>query len=248
MRRAIFAALGLIGAVVSADAQRFSADEIARRTIERRAIEAVIWGMPAVNLDLMFQAMIDSAKGKPNQIVYWSRLPDWKNQTLTPNPDVIYVMPFFNTKAAGPMVLEIPPADDGVINGTVMDAWQIPLEDVGPAGVDKGKGGKYLILPPAHSAVIPDGYIALPSPNYRGYALLRSILKSGSDSDIAKAVAYAKRIKVYPLSQAANPPPTTFVDAIDIVYDFHDSLRPALLPVPRSRGADRNRGLRAIKL
>jgi hypothetical protein len=219
MRRAIFAALGLIGAVVSADAQRFSADEIARRTIERRAIEAVIWGMPAVNLDLMFQAMIDSAKGKPNQIVYWSRLPDWKNQTLTPNPDVIYVMPFFNTKDAGPMVLEIPPADDGVINGTIMDAWQIPLEDVGPAGVDKGKGGKYLILPPAHSAVIPDGYIALPSPNYRGYALLRSILKSGSDSDIAKAVAYAKRIKVYPLSQAANPPPTTFVDAIDIVYD-----------------------------
>jgi hypothetical protein len=38
---------------------------------------------------LMLQAMIGSAKGKPNQIVYWSRLPDWKNQTLTPNPDVI---------------------------------------------------------------------------------------------------------------------------------------------------------------
>jgi hypothetical protein len=36
--------------------------------------------MPAVNLDLMLEAMIGSAKGKPNQIVYWSRLPDWKNQ------------------------------------------------------------------------------------------------------------------------------------------------------------------------
>jgi len=33
-------------------------------------IEAVIWGMPAVNLDLMLQAMIGSANGKPNQIVY----------------------------------------------------------------------------------------------------------------------------------------------------------------------------------
>ena len=167
----------------------------------------------------MLQAMISSAKGKPNQIVYWSRLPDWKNQTLTPNPDVIYLMPFFNTKDVGPMVLEIPPADDGVINGTIMDAWQVPLEDVGPAGVDKGKGGKYLILPPNHSAAVPDGYIALPSPNYQGYALLRSILKSGSDADVAKAVAYAKRIKVYPLSQAANPPATIFVDAIDVVYD-----------------------------
>jgi hypothetical protein len=100
-----------------------------------------------------------------------------------------------------------------------MDAWQVPLEDVGPAGVDKGKGGKYLILPPGHSAAIPGGYIALPSPNYQGYALLRSILASGSDADVAKAVAYAKRIKVYPLSQAANPPPTIFVDAIDVVYD-----------------------------
>ncbi len=34
------------------------------------------------------------AKGASNQVVYWSRLPDWKNQTLTPNPDVIYLMSF----------------------------------------------------------------------------------------------------------------------------------------------------------
>src|SRR5215203_2178929 len=94
-------------------AQGYSPEDLAKRTIKRRAIEAVIWGMPAVNLDLMLQAMIGSAKGKPNQIVYWSRLPDWKNQTLTPNPDVIYLMPFFNTKDAGPMVLEIPPANGG---------------------------------------------------------------------------------------------------------------------------------------
>ena len=203
----------------STQAQGYSPEDLAKRTIKRRAIEAVIWGMPAVNLDLMLQAMIGSAKGKPNQIVYWSRLPDWKNQTLTPNPDVIYLMPFFNTKDAGPMVLEIPPANGGVINGTVMDAWQVPLEDVGPAGVDKGEGGKYLILPPNHSAAITDGYIALPSMNYQGYALLRSILRSGSDADVATAVAYAKRIKLYPLSQAASPPATTFVDAIDVVYD-----------------------------
>ena len=217
--RAMLLAVALVCTATPALAQTYSVEDLARRAIERRAVEAVIWGMPAVNLDLMLQAMIGSAKGKPNQIVYWSRLPDWKNQTLTPNPDVIYLMPFFNTKDAGPMVLEIPPADDGVINGTMMDAWQVPLEDVGPAGVDKGKGGKYLILPPGHPAAVPDGYIALPSTTYQGYALLRSILKSGSDADVAKAVDYARRIKLYPLSQAANPPATTFVDAIDVVYD-----------------------------
>jgi hypothetical protein len=59
------------------------------RAVYRRAVEAINWGMPAVNLDLMLQAGI-AAGAKPNRIVYWSRLPDWKIQTLTPNPDVIY--------------------------------------------------------------------------------------------------------------------------------------------------------------
>jgi hypothetical protein len=78
--------------------------------------------------------------GKYYQIVYWPRLPDWKNQTLTPNPDTVYLFPFINTKDVGPVVIEIPPAEGGSITGTIMDAWQSPLEDVGPAGVDQGRG------------------------------------------------------------------------------------------------------------
>jgi hypothetical protein len=196
-----------------------AADDLLRRASERRAIEAVNWGMPAVNYDLMLQAAIRDAKGAANQIVFWSRLPGWKNQTLTPNPDVIYVMPFFNTKEAGPMVLEIPPAGDGSITGTIMDCWQSALEDVGPAGRDRGRGGKYLILPPGDEAAAPEGYLALPSLTYQGYALLRSILKDGSDDAVASAVAYAKRIRLYPLSRAAHPPATRFVDAVDVIYD-----------------------------
>ena len=193
--------------------------QLAERTMHRRAFEAVIWGMPAVNYDLMYQAAVREAKGGFNQVIYWSRLPDWKIQTLTPNPDAIYLSPFINTKVVGPVVLEIPPADEGSITGTVMDVWQSALEDVGPAGVDKGQGGKYLILPPGYKDKVPAGYIPLPSDTYEGYALLRSIPKSGSESDVAKAVAYGKRVKLYPLSQAANPPATTFVDVVDIVYD-----------------------------
>jgi hypothetical protein len=193
--------------------------ELAVRTMHRRAIEAIIWGMPVVNYDLMYQAAVRGAKGGFNQIIYWSRLPDWKNQTLTPNPDSIYLMPFVNTKDVGPVVLEIPPADEGSITGTVMDVWQCALEDVGPAGVDKGKGGKYLILPPGYKDEVPPGYIPMPSDTYEGYALLRSIPKSGSDADVAKAVAYGKRIKLYPLSQATHPSPTTFLDVVDVLYD-----------------------------
>jgi len=56
MKNSIFAALGLIGLAGAANAET-SADN-SRRNIERRAVEAVIWGMPAVNYDLMYQEML----------------------------------------------------------------------------------------------------------------------------------------------------------------------------------------------
>jgi hypothetical protein len=49
-------------------------------------------------------------------------------------------MPFFNTEHVGPVVLEIPPGDNGVFNGSVMNYWQTAIEDVGPGGVDEGEG------------------------------------------------------------------------------------------------------------
>lgn len=73
----------------------------------------MVWGMPAVNLDLMCRAMLREAKAQANQMLDWSRLLDWRNQTLTPNTDVIYLTPYFDTKEVGPVVLEIPPGDDG---------------------------------------------------------------------------------------------------------------------------------------
>ena len=64
----------------------------------------MLWGMPAVNYDMMFQAMVRDTKAGPgsNKVVYWSRPFGWKNQTLTPNPDTIYLMPFINTKDVRP--------------------------------------------------------------------------------------------------------------------------------------------------
>jgi hypothetical protein len=59
----------------------------------------------------------------------------------------------------------------------------------------------------------------MPSDIYQGYALLRSVLKSGSDADVANAVTYSKRIKLYPLSQAADQPTMKFVDASGVLFD-----------------------------
>ncbi|MFE3798807.1 DUF1214 domain-containing protein [Nocardia tengchongensis] len=191
---------------------------IDRDLISSRAFEAVVWGMPAVNYDRMLQAAIGIGGGS-NQIVYWSKLVDWKNQTLTPNPNAVYLMPFYDT-SAGPVVLEIPPADgDSKITGSIDSVWQTPLADVGPAGIDKGAGGRYLILAPGYSGQIPDGFIPLHSETKAGFALLRSNLKSGTDADVAAAVDYGKRARLYRLDAAGNPPPTTYVDASGKEFD-----------------------------
>ena len=50
--------LGLGVRHAGAETQNFSADDLARGAIERRAIEAVDWGMSAVNNDLMLQEML----------------------------------------------------------------------------------------------------------------------------------------------------------------------------------------------
>ena len=41
-----------------------SQPDVRDRTVERRAVEAVIWGMPAVNYDLMRQASDSRSKGR----------------------------------------------------------------------------------------------------------------------------------------------------------------------------------------
>lgn len=210
----------LLFLTLPAQAQGPSADEIDRRLIESRALEAAIWGVSAVNTDLMRQEMLTKTPGKVNQFIYWGRPLDWKNQTLTPNPDTLYFMAFYDTKAAGPMVLEVPPGDNaGSLNGNIVTVWQTSLEDVGLLGVDHGAGGKFVIVPPGHKDAVPDGYSILRSDTYGGYALLRSNLKSRSDADVAASIAYAKRARFYPLSAANNPPETVFTDVKDVNFD-----------------------------
>ncbi|TLF93533.1 DUF1254 domain-containing protein [Nocardia cyriacigeorgica] len=196
-------------------------DNLLERAISRRAVEAALWGVPAVNFEMMLQALQRDMGGAPNQIVYWSRLLDWKNQTLTPNPDAVYLMAFFDT-SDGPVVLEIPPAVGGSITGSVDSAWQTAVADVGIAGIDAGKGARYLLLPPGFDERVPDGFEVLRPETFSGFALLRSNLGGSSDSDLTAAVNYGLQVRLYPLS-AGPDSETIFLDASDIVFD-------ALLP------------------
>jgi hypothetical protein len=129
-------------------------------------------------------------------------------------------MAFLNTKDVGPIVIEAPPATgDGSLNANFVNVWQAPLEDAGLLGVDKGAGVKLLMLPPDWSDPVPAGYEALQPGTWCSYGLIRSNLRSHAPRDVAASLAYAKRVKVYPLSQAADPPATRFTDVQDVYFD-----------------------------
>src|SRR6185369_2962039 len=88
-----------------------------------------------------------------------------------------------------------------------------------PEGEDQGKGGKYAILPPGFKDTLPAGTIAVRPQTYNGYALLRAIPASSSESDRAKALALVKRLRLYPLAQSANPPTPRFIDIAGKLFD-----------------------------
>src|SRR5271157_2124654 len=162
-RRHMFIIAALVGALLftSANAQEFSNEQLQRRTLERRAVEAAIWGMPIVSMDAMRQAFFRDAGAKYGDVVFLSQVADWKFLITTPNNSTRYVYINYNT-TEGPVVLVVPPSTDGSeLFGTVEDAWSVPLADIGAQGLDEGKGAKYLILPPGFTGEVPAGYTAV---------------------------------------------------------------------------------------
>lgn len=114
-------------------------------------------------------------------------------------------------------MLEVPAAGpDGSVYGQVVDAWQFTIADVGPAGIDKGASGKLLRTGPNFKGDIPAGYIHLASPKFRIAFAFRSVPAPGKST--ADAYAYAKRLGMYYLSEATNPPGQRFVDPINEGY------------------------------
>src|SRR5262249_23024669 len=194
-----------------------SSADLAERTLKRRAVEAVIWGMPIVSVEAMRRAFFE-AGAKYGDIVYLSRPADWHFQLTTPNSSSLYCYLNYNIKD-GPVVLEFPATVGAGLFGSILDAWQVPLADVGPAGEDQGKGGKYLLLGPDFEGEPPPGYFALRSATYSGYAAFRAIPQTRSDEDTHKALALIKKLRLYPFSQSATSTAPRYIDIAGRLFD-----------------------------
>lgn len=209
---------------------RFSSDFLRHRKLDRRGVEAAIWGMPLVSFDTMRQAFF-RAGAKYGDILYFSKFADCKFQVPTPNASSLYVYFNFNLKN-GPVVVEFPAAVGAGLCGSLVDAWQVPLTDVGPEGEDHGKGGKYLLLPPGYRANVPKDHFPVRSPTYNGYAAFRVIVAGTSPEDFAKAIELVKKMRVHAYAPEHAPTPSRHIDIAGKPFDgivrfndtFYDSL------------------------
>jgi hypothetical protein len=170
----------------------------------QRGLQAYLTALPAVSVE-GFRASY-AGIGSVNQTVLISeQLLDAKSLFLTANTTTPYTILYLDTKD-GPLVLEIP----SEVLGPMDDGWFRWVTDVGITGPDKGKGGKYLLLPPGYTGAIPDGYFVARSRTFGNLLFFRTFLKDGDPKPGVDNVK--KNLKVYSLSQAANPPPMNFVN------------------------------------
>ncbi|KLU05065.1 putative signal peptide protein [Rhodopirellula islandica] len=145
--------------------------------------------------------------GPPNTTaLLFEQLLDSKALWLTPNTVSIYQTMWLEL-GDEPMVLETPPKVLGIID----DAWFRYVADFGNAGPDRGKGGKFLLVPPGYKGDLPEeGYYVYHTKTYGNWMVWRGFQVDGSTEP---AIAATKKfLKVYPLSQKDNPPAIQFVN------------------------------------
>jgi hypothetical protein len=171
----------------------------------QRGVQTFLSGMPGPSLVGMRTGFAKLGALNNNVLLFENRL-DSKSLFLTGNTDSVYFSTWINLKD-GPMVLETPPK----VLAFLDDSWFQYVTDIGNAGRDKGKGGKYLVLPPGYTGSVPEGYFVAKSRTYNLWLMGRGFKVNG---DLTPAVdGIKKNLRIYPLSQAANPPVTKFINA-----------------------------------
>jgi hypothetical protein len=222
---------------------RKAADALLDQLKFNRAVEVYLTQIPAVAVIETRRGARDFGARRSNQAIIWEQLMDAVTLVLTANTETVYGLGILDLKGYGPTVVEAP----SKMLGAAMDTLQRFLVDIGPLGPDKGKGGKYLFLPPGYRDEVPEGYFVVKSPTYSVCYFLRGFQEEGKTD---KAVALMKQLKVYPLAKAADQPKMEFLNgsgqAIDTIHSdtitFYEALallvdeEPADVFTPLERG------------
>ena len=201
----------------------FAEDRPTRETVQvlrdellfQRATQTYLWALPLINT-LGMKVGSEKAFGAGyNVLPIWKERLDAKTLVTTPNSDVIYAMSYVDLGKDGPLVFEAPP----LLQGILLYFWQRPIPvdggkffgDVGLPGLDAGKGGKFLLLPPGYKGTVPEGYFVYRSATNNVFIFLRSFYQD--PKNLTPAVALVEQSKIYPLNGEATAKSMEFPDA-----------------------------------
>ena len=151
----------------------------------QRGVQSYLWAQAALNMYAMKEGSEKQFGKGYNVLPIWKDRLNAKTQVTTPNSDVIYAMGYLDLRQDGPMVIEVPPGLQGILD----DFYQRPIcsegeiegrvwcGDVGLPGPDQGKGGKYLVLAARLQGEVPPGYITLRSRTFGVFVFWRGLLQ-----------------------------------------------------------------------
>ncbi len=170
-----------------------------------RGTEVFLDNVGAVSIYSVCKGLADAGAEGARRIAVFEQLMDSQTLVVTANTSTLYAYTCTDLANDGPTVIEIPPGMLGFLD----DGWQRFAGNMGVTGPDKGKGGKYLVLPPGYSGDVPDGYFLLKPSTNNNFMFLRGSIKDGLKPAVENITAH---LRVYPLKDAANPAETEFVN------------------------------------
>ncbi len=169
----------------------------------QRACQAYLWALPMVSAGELEHVYMQGPGAAYGDIMSLDTFPDL-SRFLTAHATTPYTLAWFNLAKSGPYVVELPA---GPTAGMVDDLWQRPVTDLGLRGPDKGQGGKVLVLGPGQTAPGgTEGYIVVRSSTFNNFMFLRLLA-----TDPQERQAMLGKIRLYPVSQRANPPATKVI-------------------------------------
>ena len=183
-----------------------------------RAVEAFLNCIPAMSMLSIRDGQRAAGVDASHKVIIFDSLMDSKSLFLTANTSTMYAVGFLDLKKDGPTVIEIPPDVLGILD----DMYFRYISDMGAAGPDKGKCGKYLVLPPGYEGDVPDGYYVVRSKTYCVWNFMRGYVR-GNVQDPANVKRAADNIKanlkVYPLAKKDNLPKMEFKNMTGVYYN-----------------------------
>ena len=211
-----------------------------------RGVDVFLKGIPGASIRALVEGVEDIGAVEAHQVAVFKDMMNANQLFLTGGNSSMYIFPTFDLERDGPTVVEVPPG----ILGMFDDAWFRYLEDVGPLGPDKAKGGKYLLLPPEYEDEIPEGYFVVKSTSYIVWGGMRANVKDGMEAAYKNIIDH---LRIYPLSKIHDQPEMEFINASERAFNtihandftFYEELKRAIEKEPLAFLDAETRGLLA---